>query len=58
MYILKTEKPRWAKKSSCDFYYRDRGRVSCEGFEDATTFSTYKDAEVIAKKYGYEIEEF
>ncbi len=57
MYILKTEKPRWAKKSSCDFYYRDRGRVSCEGFENATIFNNYEDAEKIASEYDYEIEE-
>ena len=55
MYILRTEKPRWAKTG--DFYYRDRGRVSCEGFENATIFNNYEDAEKIASEYDYEIEE-
>lgn len=49
MFALKAiEKPRWAKKSSDDFYYRDRARVNCEGIENATKFENRSEAESVA----------
>jgi hypothetical protein len=57
MYVLRaTEKPRWAKRNSDEFYYRDRGRQDCEGTDKATKFESYEDAEKVCTS-SYEIEE-
>lgn len=57
-YVLKaTEKPKYAKRNSGDFYYRDRGRVDIEGIEKATKFTSFDKAKEIADKFNYEIEE-
>lgn len=46
MFVLRAvEKPRYAKKSSDEFYYRDRARADCEGIKEATKFATEAEAE-------------
>ena len=57
-YVLRaTEKPKYAKRNSDNFYYRDRGRVDIEGIEKATKFTYFDEAKKIADKCNYEIEE-
>lgn len=59
-YVLRAiEKPKYAKKNSDDFYWRDRGRVNCEGLAGATKFVTREDAEKKCREFegSYEVEE-